>query len=114
MKSKCLKYEIPSSTCIPLSTRGKHQWGPISYQNGDGYTSAQATNTDTGTTTVTVTFTEFNKTKKDEFSIDRNLETFRVAEDSTVTKDFYGSQPTSILPCFFCSHRALSCSASLF
>jgi hypothetical protein len=97
MRSKCLKYEVPSSTCIPLAATGKQQWGPISYKNGDGYTTVTTTS-ETGINTITVTFTEFNKTQKDAFGNDRSLESFRVAATSTLTKDFYGSSVPLRLP----------------
>jgi hypothetical protein len=89
MRSKCLKYDVPSSTCIPLGANGKQQYGPISYKNGDGYT--MVATSESGTVTYTLTFTEFNKTEKDAFGNDRNLEKFRTAADSTLTKDVYGS-----------------------
>ncbi len=88
MRSKCLKYDVPSSTCIPLGATGKQQWGPISYQKEAGFTTSQS---GAGPVTYTVTFTEFNKTKVDDFGISRRLESFRTAAASTLTKDFYGS-----------------------
>jgi hypothetical protein len=90
MKSKCLKYDIPSSACFPESsgTVGKEQWGPIAYQYGDGYEMSVAS--DNTITSYTVTNNPFNKTKTDSFGKEHNAETYRIRGEQALSKDFYG------------------------
>ena len=93
MKSKCLKYDIPSSACFPLSSVGKEQWGPIAYQCGKGYETSQAVSMagDKQITTVTVSFMEFNKTKIVSFGNEQRAETYRTSCTDSLRKDFYST-----------------------
>lgn len=88
MKSKCLKYDIPSSACFPVLSVGKEQWGPIAYEYGDGYEASQNIAEDKITNTITKK--DFNKTKTDLFGKEHNTETYRIRSEGALSKDFYG------------------------
>ncbi len=106
MKSKCLKYDAPSSTCIPLGQIGKQQWGPIAYQEGNGYTTTVTYSTSQPIiTTNIVTTSNFNRTKTDTDGKELPLEAYRTADDNILTKDIYGT----VLIFGFLKHR--SCAA---
>ena len=77
MISKCLNYNVPSSTCT-LLTADKQQRGPISYVTGDPY-NITSTTLASGVDQVTVNPIPFATTKADAFGVPRPLQARRAA-----------------------------------
>ena len=96
MKSKCLTYQIPSTTCVPLSLLEKQQWGPFPYVAGQGfnYTASSAGSK----TTVTFTTIPFVSTATDSFGVRRPLQDYRTlsSSPSVPSRDFYGAEPAPL------------------
>ena len=95
MKSKCLKYNRPSSTCVwpYFINQEVLRYGPVAYQDGVGFTLSYSDSGGNGKTTITLQQVPYNSTKVDEFGVARSLEDFRVPSLSinTMPKDVYGT-----------------------
>jgi hypothetical protein len=99
LRSKCMNYKVPSTTCAPVGLGASVQlWGPFNYVTGKGYNLSTSVST---TTTHTFTGIPFSTTMEDDFRIPRPLQSYRVndpAKSSLITQDFYGSVWTKLIP----------------
>ena len=80
MASKCLNYNVPSSTCTPLDLVERQQWGPFPYVTGDPFNVSQTTAN--GVTHTILTPVPYKSTTTDPFGLARTLQANRSAAPS--------------------------------
>ena len=91
MKSKCLNYNVPSSTCVPLNILEKQQWGPIDYVEGEPY-DYKPESSESKSTEYRLWVKPFQTNYNDSFGVLRPLQSYRTipAQSNVLSADFYG------------------------